>query len=177
MHAKKVLIRREEPTACVGILGVPQFDRLNSVKVGNVNKSGIMKTLASLALFAWVSIQSIQAYDIPGAYCPDGVDYTTPVIYSAPVVYQAPVNYYAPVYYLSSAASAALTVATERYCSNPSTVIHITGGRGTYVTENCGYSGSSVIVIGSRYARRDGLGYLRTFSHPSTSLFRHSWIR
>ncbi|MBC8096504.1 MAG: hypothetical protein H7Y43_11895 [Akkermansiaceae bacterium] len=81
------------------------------------------------------------------------VSYATPVVYQSPVIYQAPVTYYAPVFYLASAASAALYVSTERSCSSPSTVIHITGGRGTYVTSNCEYSDSSVVVIGSRYAR------------------------
>ncbi len=91
-----------------------------------------------------------------------GTCYTTPVIYQSPVIYQAPVSYYAPVYYLASAASAAVYIAPERCCPSPSTVIHITGGRGTYVTSNYTCDNrSSVVIIGSRYARPGGSRYCR----------------
>ena len=73
--------------------------------------------------------------------------YTTPVVYEMPVVYEAPVAYYAPVYYIASAAAAAAFTGYDLYCSTPSTVIYITGGRGTFTYSNCGnYTYESVVV-------------------------------
>ncbi|GEM_PF-6313907 len=134
-----------------------------------------MKTILAPIILA-LGLASTHAHD--SAYVSDygAVSYVTPVIYSSPVVYQAPVNYYAPVYYVASAASAAIYSVSERACANPSTVVHITGGRGTYVTSNCDYGDSGVIVIGTRYARRDA--HYRTGWHPSDNRHhRHSWVR
>jgi hypothetical protein len=85
------------------------------------------------------------------------VAYTSAVVYQMPVVYQAPVVYYAPVYYMASAtaASAACYSHCEREYSSPSTVLHLTNGRGTYVSSNYRSCRSTVVYIGSRYARRD----------------------
>ena len=94
-----------------------------------------------------------------GDYAPDSeaystpVVYTPPVVYQAPVIYQAPVVYYAPVYYLASAAALAGYVSCDRGYTAPSTVIHITGGQGTYSYSNYGDCGSTVIHIGARQNR------------------------
>jgi hypothetical protein len=83
------------------------------------------------------------------------VAYTSTVVYQAPVIYQAPVVYYAPVYYIASAATLAGYAAYENEASYaaPSTVIHITGGRGTYAYSSYGSSGSTVVYIGAREPR------------------------
>lgn len=135
-----------------------------------------MKTTFAAAALA-VSLVTSYAHDSSySANCATALGYASPVVYQAPVIYQAPVTYYAPVYYVASAASTALYVASGRACPSPSTVIHITGGRGTYITSNCDFYEPSVIVIGSQYARRDG-GY-RTGWHQHGNRFnRHGWFR
>jgi hypothetical protein len=114
-----------------------------------------MKTIISLiALLGSLAITNAENGYYSSSCEP--VSYNTPVVYQSPVVYQAPVAYYAPVYYMASAANAAICASVPRSCYSPSTVIHIGGKGGNYITSNRGYScnsGSTVIYIGSRYAR------------------------
>jgi hypothetical protein len=117
-----------------------------------------MKTiLCVLPLMAALSLAQAQETYSDADYETAPVAYTEPVVYQMPVTYQAPVIYYAPVYYLAStaAATAACYSSCEREYSSPSTVIHLTNGRGTYVSSNYGSCRSTVVYIGSRYARRD----------------------
>lgn len=122
----------------------------------SVQRKGIMKTIISLiALLGSIVITNAGNNYYDSSCAP--VSYATPVVYQSPVVYQAPVAYYAPVYYVASAANAAIYATMPRPCSTSSTVIHIGGKSGNYITSNRGYScnsGSTVIYIGSRYARR-----------------------
>jgi hypothetical protein len=76
------------------------------------------------------------------------------VVYQAPVVYNAPVYYGAP-----SSTTAGCSTCVQACCSSGSTVIHITGGHGTYTSTYRGGSGSTVAYIGSRYARPASRGY------------------
>jgi hypothetical protein len=80
--------------------------------------------------------------------------YLTPVVYQALAVYQGPVAYYAPVYYVTPPASFGYPSKYERACPPRSTVVCI-GSGGVYSYSNCGYPGSTLVIIGSRYARRD----------------------
>jgi hypothetical protein len=83
------------------------------------------------------------------------VVYTSPVVYQSSVVYQAPVAYHAPVYYVASAMAAASYVSPEHYYPAPSSVIHITGGRGTYTSTRYSAEGESTVVyIGGRHPRQ-----------------------
>jgi len=148
---------------------------LNSDAGSDVHIKGTMKATLCLAVLALAFVSNSNAHDNYVSDYAETVSYSTPVVYEAPVVYQAPVNYYAPVYYLSSAAAAAVQVTANAYCPEPSTVIHITGGRGTYTRSNLGHYGSSVIVIGSQYARRDGPYRPHGFHHGGFR--RHSWFR
>jgi hypothetical protein len=132
---------------------------VNAGEEPGVRIQEIMKPILCLAVLS-VSLAAVRAHDVYIA--PDyasGVSYSSPVVYQAPAIYQAPVTYYAPVYYVASAAAAAVQISSDRYCPSPrsrSTVIHITDGRGTYSTSQCDYSDSTVVVIGSSYARRSG---------------------
>ncbi|HLP78497.1 MAG TPA: hypothetical protein VK327_16455 [Candidatus Paceibacterota bacterium] len=122
-----------------------------------------LSLLVLLASFSLARAQDAVACS-ESAYGP-AISYAAPVVYQAPVIYQAPVNYYAPVFYVATAASAACYVACPPTpCPSPSTVVHITGGRGVYVTSNCdsyNYCGSSVVYIGGRYAQSSRARYWR----------------
>jgi hypothetical protein len=130
-------------------------------------------TLSLLAVVLTVGAAPAQDSDYSSGDSSSTVAYTTPVIYQAPVIYQGPVAYYAPVYYVASAAASAVSATAPRPCASPSTVIHITGGRGTYTYSRCSEDyQSSVIYIGGRQPRLDA-----HYNYHNYNLYRlgHHW--
>jgi hypothetical protein len=84
--------------------------------------------------------------------------YLAPVVYQALAVYQGPVNYFGPVFYVTPPAGfdVSFPACDEDYVA-PSTVMVIGNGPPRFYSNcdllNCWYPQSTVVRIGSEYAR------------------------